>query len=68
LTKASLRRRVAKLEGAAQAVVTIDELLIMLDRGETFDDPDFARRLAALPIAQVLANLGADLNDEEPAR
>jgi hypothetical protein len=64
MNRACLRCRVAKLEGAAQAVVTVEELLDRVNRGGAPDDPDFDRRLAASPIGRCLTDLSTRLDDQ----
>jgi hypothetical protein len=63
---AGLRRRLAALEGVIRPEVTLEELLGRLRRGETWDDPEFLRRLAASRIGRLLASIAERRGDEEP--
>jgi len=64
MNRTSLWSRVARLEGSALRVVTLEELLDRVDRRGTSDDPDFDRRLAASPIGRLLADLSAKQGDQ----
>ena len=65
MNRSGLRGRVARLEGAALATVTFEELLDRLGRDEPYDDPEFHRRLAASPIGRVLDDLIARFPDDK---
>jgi hypothetical protein len=65
---AGLRRRLAALEGVIRPEVTLEELLGRLQRGETWDDPDFDRRLRASRIGRILNDMAQGRQHEEPSR